>query len=95
MVAGPPLRRSTSLVDSRPVDATLDRSKVALVDSEKLKRPETEVMKFVLGVKGYVAFRMTYRGKGGWSWPLASGKLPHIVKRLVKHIGTDEFYELM
>jgi len=52
------------------------------------------VMKFDRGEKYYTAYRMTYRGSGGWSWPIKSGKLEVLVKQLVKHIGTDGFYEL-
>jgi hypothetical protein len=37
---------------------------------------------------------MTYRGKGGWSWPVMDGKLADVVKKVVSKIGTDDFYEL-
>jgi hypothetical protein len=53
------------------------------------------VMKFEREEQRYIAFRMTYRGSGGWSWPLASGDLQHLTKKLVRHIGTEEFFELM
>jgi hypothetical protein len=54
------------------------------------------VMKFVLEEPGiYSVHRMTYRGDGGWSWPLASGPLNRLVKKYVKHVGTEEFFELL
>lgn len=56
------------------------------------------VMKFVpagfRASRRYVAYRMTYRGEGGW-WPLASGRLGTLLKAYVRHIGTDAFYELL
>jgi hypothetical protein len=53
------------------------------------------VMKFERDGDEYVALRMTYRGAGGWSWPLASGTLPDLVRQLVPLIGTEAFFELM
>lgn len=54
------------------------------------------VMKLVLEEPGiYTVYRMTYRGDGGWSWPLASGSLNRLVKKYVKHVGTEEFFELL
>ena len=41
------------------------------------------------GDDNYVALRMTYRGEGGWSWALASGRLPDLVRQLVPPIGTE------
>ncbi|MBI4702615.1 MAG: hypothetical protein HY744_15955 [Deltaproteobacteria bacterium] len=52
------------------------------------------VMKFEPDPDGYAIFRMTYSGRGGWSYPLASGKLPELVRQFVRHIGTDAFFEL-
>ena len=43
----------------------------------------------------YAVFRMTYRGDGGWSHPLSAGPLKTLLRRYVRHIGTDGFYELM
>ena len=43
----------------------------------------------------YVMRRMTYRGEGGWSWPLAHGKLEDVTRRVVPKIGTDGFFELL
>jgi hypothetical protein len=55
------------------------------------------VMKFVpCPERGeYSVYRMTYRGRGGWSWPLASGPLHKLLKRYLRHVGTDEFFELL
>jgi hypothetical protein len=52
------------------------------------------VMKFEREGGGYVAYRMTYRGRGGWSWGLASGPLKKLAKKFVKLIGTDDFFDL-
>lgn len=54
------------------------------------------VMKFVLSKdgNGWSAHRMTYRGEGGWSWPLETGPLPKLVKKVLRHVGTAEFYDL-
>lgn len=54
------------------------------------------VMKLVRQEPGlYSVHRMTYRGDGGWSWPLASGRLSKLTKKYIKHVGTEEFYELL
>lgn len=55
------------------------------------------VMKFVPTLEGsdYWAHRMTFRGDGGWSWPLATGSLRKLLKRFLGCVGTDEFFELM
>lgn len=55
------------------------------------------VMKFTPATFGqgghYMAFRMSYRGDGGWL-PLSHGRLPTLLKKYLRHIGTDEFFEL-
>ncbi len=43
----------------------------------------------------YAVYRMTYRGEGGWSWPLAIGPLRKLVRKYLKHVGTEEFFELL
>jgi hypothetical protein len=63
---------------------------------ERMKRAQYgPVMKFEGTADSYAVFRMTYRGEGGWSWPLACGKLDELANQFVRHIGTDEFYELL
>ena len=55
------------------------------------------VMKFVpfRERNGYTVHRMTYRGDGGWSWPLGSGPLYKLLERFLGCVGTDEFFELL
>ena len=55
------------------------------------------VMKFVLAEEPghYAVYRMTYRGYGGWSWPLSVGPLDKLVRKYLKHVGTEEFFGLM
>ena len=53
------------------------------------------IMKFVREGDGYVVLRMTYRGKGGWSWALGGGKLRGLATKFVKSIGTEAFFDLM
>lgn len=55
----------------------------------------TPVLRFVPDGAGWVAHRMTYRGHGGWSHPLAVGDLATLVQRLVRHVGRETFFELM
>ena len=53
------------------------------------------VMKFEPDGKGYAVFRMTCRGEGDWSWPLTAGALKKLATKHVRHIGTDEVFELI
>jgi hypothetical protein len=53
------------------------------------------VMKFEREGDAYAVYRMTYRGEGGWSYMLGLGKLGALVSKYARHIGTDEFFELM
>jgi hypothetical protein len=53
-------------------------------------------LKFVpCGSGDYAVQRMTYRGQGRWSWPLAQGPLVELVGRFVGKVGTDGFFDLM
>jgi len=54
------------------------------------------VMKFVPQRPGstYEVYRMTYRGDGGWSYPLAWGSLHDLLQRFLGPVGTDEFFDL-
>ncbi|MBI2375856.1 MAG: hypothetical protein HYV07_17825 [Deltaproteobacteria bacterium] len=42
----------------------------------------------------YSVQRMTYRGEGGWSCPLARGPLRGLVRDFVPKLGTQRFFEL-
>jgi hypothetical protein len=54
------------------------------------------VLKFIpLGDGDYEMRRMTYRGDGGWSWPLSHGPLKKLVSKHVRLVGTDAFFELL
>jgi hypothetical protein len=67
-------------------------------DDRLMRRVQYDpVMKFVPSREcgGYWVHRMTYRGDGGWSWPLATGALRRLLKRFLGCVGTDEFFELM
>lgn len=67
-----------------------------IVDQARMRY--TPVMKFVaeaLGKSGdYVVQRMTYSGPGGWHY-LTHGPLPRLVRKFVRHIGTEQFFELL
>ncbi len=55
---------------------------------ERMKKAQyAPIMKFERESDGYVVLRMTYRGKGGWSWPLGAGKLGGLAKKFVPSIG--------
>ena len=43
----------------------------------------------------YAVYRMTYRGEGGWSWPLSIGPLKKLARKYLKHVGTEAFFELL
>lgn len=56
------------------------------------------VLRFVLADEQARVFsveRMTYRGEGGWSWPLDQGPLADLAERFLSHLGKDSFYELL
>ena len=58
------------------------------------KATYSPVMKFERDGEGYAAYRMTYRGHGGWSWPLDTGTLQTLTETLVPALGTERFFEL-
>jgi hypothetical protein len=63
---------------------------------ERMKKAQyAPILKFDRDGDGYVALRMTYRGKGGWSWPLGVGKLHGLAKKFVPSIGTEKFFDLV
>jgi hypothetical protein len=53
----------------------------------------TPVMKFVPADPGYAVHSMTYRGDGGWSWPLDHGQLAKLVAKYLPHVGTEKFFQ--
>lgn len=65
------------------------------VEERMAKAQYAPVMKFEMEADHYVVFRMTYRGRGGWSWPLATGKLPSLLKKFLPSVGTEKFFDLM
>lgn len=56
------------------------------------------VMKFVPSLSDstetYTAFRMSYRGEGGWLL-FSIGRLENLADKYVRRIGTDDFFEIM
>ena len=52
------------------------------------------IMKFEPQGGEYVVRRMTFRGHGGWSYPMNSGKLATLARQMIPSIGTDKFFEL-
>ena len=63
---------------------------------ERMKKAQyAPIMKFEREDDRYVVLRMTYRGKGGWSWPLGVGRLQALATKFVKSIGTEDFFDLM
>jgi hypothetical protein len=70
--------------------------RVETILADQIQRARfSPVLRFVREDSSYVVHRMTYRGDGGWSYPLASGPLARLVRELVRKIGTDDFFELM
>ena len=56
------------------------------------------VLRFVLDDPGSRTFhveRMTYRGDGGWSWPLGSGKIKKLARQYLSHLGKESFFDLL
>ncbi len=64
------------------------------IEDRMKKATYSSVMKFERDGEGYAAYRMTYRGDGGWSWPLNTGTLQTLTKKLVPTLGTERFFEL-
>jgi hypothetical protein len=63
---------------------------------ERMKKARyAPVMKFEREGDRYAVFRMTYRGHGGWSYPLDSGTLAELIKKFVPKVGTEKFFDLM
>jgi hypothetical protein len=67
----------------------------SFIDDRMKKAQYAPVLKFDREDDGYIVHRMTYRGEGGWSWPLGAAKLADLAKKVVPKIGTEAFFELM
>ncbi len=55
------------------------------------------VLRFILDdepTRSFCVQRMTYRGEGGWSYPLDRGKIADLVKEFLPHLGQESFYDL-
>jgi len=65
------------------------------IEDRRRKARYAPLMQFEREGEGYVVRRMTYRGQGGWSYPLGQGKLAELASSFVSKIGTDAFFDLM
>lgn len=87
-------------------DAVAEMARSPFVSPNGLKAQQLEstmvpkrydpVLKFVPAEEPhhYVVHRMTYRGDGGWSYPLTIDPLRKVVKKYIRHVGTEGFFEL-
>jgi hypothetical protein len=56
------------------------------------------VLRFILDDEDSRTFhveRMTYRGHGGWSWPLGSDTIASLAMKYLPHLGEESFFDLM
>lgn len=67
----------------------------SFIEERMTKAQLSPVMKFEHEGDGYGVYRMRYSGEGGWSYMLDHGPLRKLVSNYVRHVGTDEFFELM
>ena len=68
------------------------------VDNLARRVDYSPVLRFVLDDRSTRTFhieRMTYRGEGGWSYPLGHGKIGHLAKKYVPHVGNDSMFDLL
>ncbi len=96
LICEPIGRMSPRELETTAQQLRLDPALLQRITLEKPSRFEP-VMKFERthsSVAPYVVFRMTYRGDGGWHL-LSTGELSELVRGYVRHIETDEFYELL
>lgn len=81
---------------ARSLSVSPEHVEATLVD--KRSRPQYDpVMKFVpAGDRShYIVHRMTYRGDGGWSFPLSADLLRRLLTEYIKDLGTDEIFNLL
>ncbi len=52
------------------------------------------VLRFVPDGGAYAIERMTYRGRGGWSYAFDHGPIDRLARKYVKTLGTDAFFDL-
>jgi hypothetical protein len=68
------------------------------MESLGAKRKYQPVMRFQVSTAKtgeYSVQRMTYRGEGGWSYPLAHGPLARLVRDFVPRVGTEQLFDLI
>lgn len=79
----------------RVIASSVFAPRVQDVARERIRRARySPVFQFAPSGSDWVARRMTYRGQGGWSWPLANGSLAQLVSRFIPVIGTEAFFDL-
>jgi len=79
------------------VDQYIRQKKARLQEALRREMRFFPVLRFRLAdadKRLFLAERMTYIGDGGW-WPLQTLPLAKAVKRYVRHLGKDSFFELM
>ena len=81
----------------RDIRHAVELKKDAILVMERLRSEFRPVLRFTLVDREERTFevcRMTYRGDGGWSYPLGRGRLGHLVRQTVPHLGKQSFFDL-
>lgn len=76
------------------IGAVISRARIDQFIAEGQYAP---VLRFVLDddkARTFRAERMTYRGEGGWSRPIAFGEIQKLAAKLVPHLGEQSFFNL-
>ena len=71
------------------------RLPASYIEDRMKKAQLSPVMKFEWEGDEYAVYRMTYRGEGGWSYPLDHGPLERLARKYVRPVGTEQFFDLM
>jgi hypothetical protein len=89
-------RIEARVVELEPRDLAIAgwRLPPSFIEERMNKSRYSSVMKFEPEGDKYAVFRMTYSGRGGWSYPLALGKLRELAMQFVPPIGTEGFFDL-